>query len=168
MGTEETFGIEIPNDVAAKIRTGRIGGLYRSTDSNCVGRDVPHSAIVLSSSPRLQAASRGAQRFELDTPLSSMLHKDQWATVWASVRREVGEPDWPAVVPWLGFLSDGPKTVRQLIWHVVAQLPRPKSARGEVWTRPLIEAQVRRIIRDVTGKEDFPLRADFVKDLGFS
>jgi hypothetical protein len=38
--------------------------------------------------------------FELDTPLKEILHKDQWPQVWAAIRAEVGEPEWPVSIRW--------------------------------------------------------------------
>lgn len=40
-----------------------------------------------------------------------------------------------------------------------------RASRHEPWTRPMIEAQGRRIICDVTGAGDFPLSASFVEDI---
>lgn len=107
-------------------------------------------------------------RFDVDTPLSEILHKDQWPPVWAAIRADVGDSDWPTSVPWPGFLQDGPRSVRRLIWHIVESLPRPNASNAQPWTRLLIEAQIRRIIREVTGKQDFPLRSSFTKELGLS
>ena len=52
--------------------------------------------------------------FDLDTPLKAILHKDQWPQVWVAIRAEVGQPEWPASIPWPGLLTSGPKTVREL------------------------------------------------------
>lgn len=106
--------------------------------------------------------------FELDRPLKDILHKDQWPQVWTAIRAEVGAPEWPVSIRWPGLLSDGPKTVRELIWQVAASLPKPDIAGGETWTRPRIQAEVRRIVREQVGAWDYKLRARFVDDIGIS
>ena len=86
-------------------------------------------------------------------PGKELLHKDQWPQVWQAVRAEVGQPEWPASIPWPVLLSGGPKTVRELIWHVAGALPRPNTAAGEAWTRPRIQAEIRRIVGEQVGAQ---------------
>ena len=104
--------------------------------------------------------------FDLNTPLKEMLHKDQWPHVWEAVRAEVGQPEWPTSIPWPGLLSGGPKTIRELIWHIAASLPKPDIAAGEAWTRAHIQAQVRRIVGEQVGAYDYSLKDRFVDDIG--
>jgi uncharacterized protein YabN with tetrapyrrole methylase and pyrophosphatase domain len=63
----------------------------------------------------------------------------------------------------LGF---GPKTIRQLVLHIVRHLPAPEL--GCPWTRPQLEAALRRIILEEIGQEGFSLNADFLRDLGIN
>jgi len=81
---------------------------------------------------------------------------------------EVGQPAWPVSIPWSGLLSVGPKTVRELIWQVAAALPKPDIAGGEAWTRPRIQAEVRRIVGEHVGAWDYSLKARFVDDIEIS
>jgi hypothetical protein len=104
--------------------------------------------------------------FDLDTPLKTLLPKDQWPTAWEAVRTEVGRQDWPTAIPWPGLLRQGPKTVRELIWHVAAQLPKPTPASGGAWTRSRIQIEIRRIVTEVGEVSDYKLRDRFVQDLG--
>jgi hypothetical protein len=90
------------------------------------------------------------------------------AQVGAAIRAEVGQPEWPASIPWPGLLSAGPKTVRELIWQVAASLPKPDIAAGEAWTRPRIQAEVRRIAGEEVGAWAYKLSARFVDDIGIS
>ena len=78
------------------------------------------------------------------------------------------QPEWPASIPWPGLLSSGPKTVRELIWQVAASLPKPDISAGETWTRPRIQAEVRRIVGEQVGAWDYSLKARFVDDIGIS
>jgi hypothetical protein len=168
MGVEETFGMEIPNDVGNRIRT---PGELVDYIASQVATSTPETCLTQQLFYRLRRGFKRqvaalAPSLALDTELSAVLHKDQWPKVWTAVRADVGVPEWPEIIPWPGLLKEGPKTVRQLIWHIVEKLPRPDLAAGGAWTKPMIEAQVRRIVRQVTGIKDFSLRDDFVKDLG--
>jgi hypothetical protein len=104
--------------------------------------------------------------FAPHTPLKEVLQKDEWPQVWAAVRTEVGQPEWPAAIPWPGLLSSGPKTVRELIWHVATSLPKPDTDAGGDWTRPRIQAEIRRIVGEQVGAWDYSLKASFVDDIG--
>ena len=170
ISTEETFGIDVTDEDAARIFTPKELVDYLSSRISTVSVETCLTQQLFYRLRRgfKQQIAALAQTFDLDTSLKDILHKDQWPTVWAAVRADVGSDDWPEIVPWPAFLKEGPKTVRQLIWHVVEHLPRPSIERGEAWTRPGIEAQVRRIIREITGKQDFSLRAHFIKDLGLN
>ena len=109
-----------------------------------------------------------ASTFHLDTPLKQILRKDQWPQVWEAIRAEVGQPEWPASIPWPGLLSGGPKTVRELIWLVAASLPKPDTATGEAWTRARIQTEIRRIVGEQVGAHDYNLKDRFVDDIGIS
>jgi hypothetical protein len=62
----------------------------------------------------------------------------------------------------------GPKTVRELIWHVAGTLPKPDTAAGEAWTRSRIQAEIRRIVGEHVGAWDYSLQDRFVDDIGIS
>jgi hypothetical protein len=166
MGVEEFFGIEIPNKVAQETRTPGMLVDFVASVIETTPTDVCLSQQVFYRLRRgfTRQIAALASNAGLDTPLKDVLHKDQWPKVWSAVRADVGNEDWPASLPWAGFFRDGPLTMRDLVWRIVEHLPRPL-AKGEAWTRVQIEAQVRRIIREVSGKEGFSLRADFVKEL---
>jgi hypothetical protein len=102
--------------------------------------------------------------FQPDTKLRDVVSKDEWPDLWRNIRVAVGDANWPDQVPWPGWFRDGPKTVRQLIWQLMASLPLP--AQGELWPRVRIEAEVRRILAEVLNKKDFPLSAKFIGELG--
>jgi hypothetical protein len=170
MRTEETFGIEIPDNIAARILT-------PAALIDFVAANVPlkptNECLSQQLFYRLRRGFRSQLKaltsaFDLDTPLKDILHKDQWPRVWQAIRDEVGQPEWPASIPWPGLLSGGPKTVRELIWHVVGTLPKPNIAAGEAWTRPRIQAEIRRIVGEQVGAWDYSLRDRFVDDIGIS
>jgi hypothetical protein len=64
-------------------------------------------------------------------------------------------------------LSGGPKTVRELIWYVAGRLPKPNPAAGDGWTRPRIQAEIRRIIGEQVGAWKYTLKDRF-DDIGIS
>ncbi len=170
MRAEETFGIEIPDKIAQQILT-------PAALVDFVAANVPMKPTEKCLSQQLFYRLRRGFRsqlkalsstFNLDTPLKEILQKDQWPQVWAAIRAEVGQPEWPASIPWPGLLSSGPKTVRELIWQVAASLPKPDIAAGEAWTRPRIQTEIRRIVGDQVGAWDYSLKASFVDDIGIS
>jgi hypothetical protein len=170
MRTEEAFGIEIPDSVAERLVT-------PADLVDFVAAHVPLKPTVECLSQqvfyRLRRGFRSQLKalsatIDLDTPLKALLHKDQWPRVWEAIRAEVGEPEWPVAIPWPGLLSGGPTTVRQLIWHVAGALPKPNTAAGDTWTRPQIQAQIRRIVGEEIGVYDYRLSARFVEDIGLS
>ena len=170
MRTEETFGIEIPDKVAQQILTP--AALIEFVAAN-VPMKPTEECLSQQLFYRLRRGFRSqlkalSSTFNLDTPLKEILHKDQWPQVWAAIRAEVGQPEWPASIPWPGLLSSGPKTVRELIWHVAASLPKPDIAAGEAWTRPRIQAEIRRIVGEQVGVWDYSLKDRFVDDIGIS
>jgi hypothetical protein len=170
MRTEETFGIEIPDKIAARILT-------PAALIDFVAANVPlkptNECLSQQLFYRLRRGFRSQLKaftstLDLDTPLKEILHKDQWPQVWQAIRDEVGQPEWPASIPWPGLLSGGPKTVRELIWHVAGALPKPNASAGEPWTRPQIQAEIRRIVGEQVGAWDYSLKDRFVDDIGIS
>jgi len=165
IGIEEAFGIEIPNSVAQKLVTpGHVVDYIVSV--------VPTTSTERCLTQQLfYRVRRGFRRqipalardIELDTPIGNVLHEDQWQKVWRAIWDDVGDSSWPVIVPWKRRYS--PDTVRHLVWYIVEQLPKPRVLAGESWTRPKIEAEIRRVVREVTGIQDFSLRDRWVEDL---
>ena len=170
MRTEEAFGIEIPDKIAQQILTPAAlvdfvaGNVPLKPTEECLSQQLFYR-LRRGFRSQLKALS---STFVLDTPLKEILHKDQWPQIWQAVRAEVGQPEWPASIPWPGLLSGGPKTIRELIWHVAGALPKPNTAAGEAWTRPRIQAEIRRIVGEQVGAWDYSLRDRFVDDIGIS
>src|SRR5258706_2653100 len=159
MATEEAFGIVIPDEVAGRLVTPGDLGEYvfahvpSKPSSECLTQQL---FFRLRRGFRSQAPS-SVNRFNLDAPLSEIFQKDQWNGVWSAIRASVGQNTWPEQVPWPTLFGKGPKTVRQLIWQVVASLPRPNIDEGETWTRQRIEGEIGRIVVDQLGIQDFEL-----------
>jgi len=170
MRTEETFGIEIPNKIAAQLLTPAAlvdfvaANVTMKPTEECLSQQLFYR---LRRGFRSQLKALSAT-FDLDTPLKEILHKDQWPQVWEAIRAEVGQPEWPTSIQWPTFFRDGPKTVRELIWHIAGALPKPNIAAPEAWTRPRIHAEIRRIVGEQVGVYDYSLKDRFVDEIGIS
>ena len=166
LAAEETFGIAIPDAAASQMKTPAdliefiATHVPTATSPDCLTQQLFYR---LRRGFRTQIPSLSAA-FHPETKLRDIVSNYEWSLIWRSIRAAVGEPGWPISIPWPGLLRDGPTTVRQLIWHLVATLPAP--APGEPWSRVKIEAEVRRILWDVLYKKDFPLSAKFIGELG--
>ena len=168
MTAEQTFGIDIPDAAAERMRTPRMlldyvaARVARAADGDCLSQ---RTFYRVRHGLRSQLAALIPEP-GLETPIKAIVHRDQWDRVWTALRTAVGEPFWPEQIPWPGMLGFGPKTIRQLVLHIVRHLPPPEL--GSSWTRPQLEAALRRIILEEIGQEGFSLNADFVRDLGIS
>lgn len=166
MEAEETFGVSIPDEAAGKMRTPAdliaflVSVIPTVSTPECLTQQLFYR---LRRALRLQLPFSDG-KFEPDTLLATVLHRDQWPRVWREVRSSVGDSTWPDSVPWPDLLRPGPRTIRQLIWQLVAALPKPEE--GAAWPRMRLEAEIRRTIGSVLGKKDFSLSARFVEDLG--
>jgi acyl carrier protein len=166
LAAEETFGIAIPDAVASQIQTPAdliafiAAHVPTAASPDCVTQQFFYR---LRRGFRTQVPALSVA-FQPDTKLCDVVSKDEWPALWRNIRVSVGDANWPPEVPWPGWLRDGPKTVRQLIWHLVASLPLPNP--DELWSRVRIEAEVRRILAEVLNKKDFPLSAKFISELG--
>jgi hypothetical protein len=170
MRAEEIFGIEIPDTIAQQILTPAAlvefiaANVPLKPTNECLSQQLFYR-LRRGFRSQLKALS---STIDLDTPLKEILRKDQWPQVWTAIRAEVGQSEWPASIPWPGLLSSGPKTIRELIWQVAASLPKPDISAGEAWTRPRIQAQVRRLVGEQVGAWDYKLKARFADDIGIS
>lgn len=168
MAAEQTFGIDIPDAAAERMRTPQMlldyvaARVALAADADCLSQ---RTFYRVRRGLRSQLAALAAEP-ALETPLKAILHKDQWDRVWTALRAAVAEPFWPERMPWPGVLGFGPKTIRHLVLQIVRHLPAPPP--GAPWTRAQLEAALRRIILAEIGQEGFSLNAEFVRDLGIS
>ena len=166
LAVEESFGIAIPNAEASRMQTPADLIAFVETHVPTVQSDeclTQQLFYCLRRGFRTAVPSLSAP-FKPDSQLRDVVSKDEWPIVWQNIRDAVGNANWPGEIQWPGWLRDGPQTVRQLIWHLVASLPAPGP--GEPWSRERIEAEVRRILAEVLNKKDFPLSAKFIGELG--
>jgi hypothetical protein len=167
MSVEDTFGIKITDLEASKLRTPdqlsafvaeRVQAL---PDEQCITQQIYY---------RLRRAFRTAipalaADVRLESRLDRFLHRDQWPQAWAAVRAAAEVLEWPEQVRWprLLNLNTGPKTIRDLVWHVAIALTPPRGQRPPRWTKQQVAHAVRRIILEesgvglaLDGKKSFP------------
>lgn len=168
---EQTFGIVIPNEVAERMWTPRdvvafvTSRVETVSEPRCLTQELFYR---LRRGFREQVPALGLDvHGGLDRPLADVLDRARWPQVWAAVRASVGEADWPESIAWPGLLRDGPRTMRELVWHIVWTLPKPPESGGR-WTRSRIEGEVRRLIAEIRGEKNYRLDAKLVDELGFS
>jgi hypothetical protein len=167
IGFEAAFGIAIPDEEAARMRTPR-----RVLDF--AAARVPTVRADRCLTQRTFYALRRAIRARVDavaelapaTPLRAVeADRNAWPVVWTRIRIAAGELGWPQSVPWHGHWSGGPATLGELARHVAAHVARGAPARGEPWTREGLELTLREVVWDVVSVRDFALDDDFVRDL---
>ena len=67
--------------------------------------------------------------------------------------------------PW-GAIAGGHRTVGDTARYIAIHAPATLKAPGEAWSRPQIEAALRRLMHDQLGIEHFEWHHHFVEDLG--
>ncbi len=155
MSVEDTFGIKITDLEASKLRTPVLLSAFVAKrvqalpDELCITQQIYY---------RLRRAFRTtipalAPDVRLESRLDQFLHQDQWAQVWTAVRTAAEAPEWPEQIAWphLLNLNTGPKTMRDLVWHVAIALTPPRGQRPTRWTKQQVEHTVRRIILEESG-----------------
>ncbi|SRR6266568_4058659 len=167
MSVEDTFGIKITDLEASKFRTPdqlsafvaeRVQAL---PEERCITQQIYY---------RLRGAFRKAvpalaTDVRLEARLDRFLHRDQWRQVWRAVRAAADAPEWPEEITWprLLNLNSGPKTIRDLVWHIAIALTPPRGQQPARWTKQQVANTVRRIILEesgvgpsLDGKKSFP------------
>ena len=107
LATEETFAIAIPDAVAGKIQTPAeliefiLANVPIATSQECLTQQLFYR---LRKGFQSQVPSM-IQRFDLDTELAGLLHKNQWHESWLAIRESSGDSSWPEVSSVARFLS---------------------------------------------------------------
>ncbi len=170
ISVEDTFGIKISDPEAVNLRTpDQLAALVAERvqalpDDLCITQQTYY---------RLRRGFRMAipalaTDLRLEAQLDQLLHRDQWPQVWAAVRNAAEAPEWPVTVPWPGFLKIGPRTIRDLVWHLAIALTPPRGQKPERWSKQQVAHTVRRIILEESGVSPaFDSKRTFA-DLGIS
>ncbi len=185
MAWEEAFGIDIPDEVAARIRTPIDAGDYicarlaveRAGD--CRTRRTFHR--VRRDLCAALGLSRGAVRPA--TPLATLLADERAVERWNRVGRGYNDWAWPTagrkhlvrdlVASLLGdepapeFGTDrGVETVADVVRNVAAFEPDVRPSTGEAWTRERVMLTMRRCTLVETRVRGFRDDQEYVHDMG--
>ena len=115
MAFEEAFGIEIPDEDAARLETPRhvmdyVAARLPVTPSGACRTQRTFYALRRG----LRAAGVTDVELRPGTPLGAFADRDAWPVLWTRARLRADRPDWPARMPWKGFWSEGPSTLGDL------------------------------------------------------
>jgi len=155
ISVEDTFGIKITDAEASKLRTPHLLSTFVAERVQALPDDL---CITQQMYYRLRRAfwtaiPALATDLRLETRLDQFLHRDQWPQVWTAVRAAADAPEWPAEVPWPGLLNlnTGPKTIRDLVWHLAIALAPQARQTPTRWTKQEVAHAVRRIVLEESG-----------------
>jgi len=164
MGWEESFGIQVSNEEAEKLRTPK-----QSIDLIATKLHVDEGARFACPSARafyrLRRAIRASSVLKRNditpkAPVRELIPSNR-GTVWDAIRIASGFSELPSP----GWFSRH-RTVGDFAkWAVLHSAHKLKSA-DEPWTYAEIRGVVRGVVEDVTGAKDFYDDADFVRDIG--
>jgi hypothetical protein len=155
MEIEEVFGIQISDAEAVKLRTPRVLTQFVADRVQALPDEFCSTQQTFY---RLRQAFRAAiptlaNDISLQTRLDQLVSRDQWPEIWGRVRSAATVPEWPPHVSWPTWrnLRSGPKTIRDLVWHVALALTPAKGKTPVRWTRQQVEHTVRRIVLEESG-----------------
>ena len=170
ISVEDTFGIKISDPEAVSLRTPDLLAAFVAERVQALPDDL---CITQQTYYRLRRGFRMAilalaKDVRLETRLNQLLHRDQWPQVWSAVRNGAGAREWPVEVPWPGLLGIGPRTIRDLVWHLAIALTPARGQKPERWSKQQVAHTVRRIILEESGVSPaFDSKKTFA-DLGIS
>ncbi len=153
--TEQTSGITISDAEAVRLRTPRLLSKFVADRVQALPEEFCSTQQTYY---RLRRGFRAvlptlAADLRLDTPLKELVDREQWPTVWKAVRAAANASEWPTSVSWPTWrnLQTGPRTIRDLVWHIAIELTPRRGHAPPRWTRQQVEHTVRRIILEESG-----------------
>lgn len=172
MRIEETFGVEIPDEVASRLVTPDDVADYIMTRVRVSEESLPcltQKAFQLLRRSFTRTLHTPRRAFRPDTPLKTLLPDDSPRDAWERVGRDAGLKAWPSIFRpgWLRALT-GPdcQSVRELTDYVLTNDAAGVKGPEGSWTRRQVEDVLRRVIVDETGVRDFTGSSRFVDDMG--
>lgn len=167
---EETFGVEIPDRVAAELTTPR-------KVTNFILSQVEESKHPLSCLSQrafyslrrefIQQLSLERRQFVLDAKLKEILPAESRDKVWKNIGSALGAKRWPAIsrTSWLGFMTPTVQSVRELVDYFVTNDPLIVKGTETTWSRAQVWDVLERVIKDETAVTDFSEDSRFVQDM---
>jgi len=152
---EQTFGIKITDAEAVGLRTPQLLSRFVADRVQALPDEFCSTQQTYY---RLRQGFRAAlptlaTDVRLSTRLDELLDREQWPKVWTAVRSAANAPEWPTSVAWPTWrnLRTGPKTIRDLVWHIALALTPHRGEAPPRWTRQQVEHTVRRIVLEESG-----------------
>ncbi|MBV9109977.1 MAG: hypothetical protein JO306_11265 [Gemmatimonadetes bacterium] len=181
MAWEETFGIAIPDEVAARFRTPRevTDWLAGRLGARRAGPCGTRRAFLRVRDAIAAETGVGRRQIRPRVPLGALFTADEAGRrAWSAVGRRVGDgwPRWPGGgeartfwdrletrwKPLLRLQSPLAEAVRPVAACAHGHPPAP----GEAWTREQVALMVRRVTMDEIGIDAFGDDHEFVRDMG--
>jgi hypothetical protein len=169
---EETFGVEISDADATRMRTPRdvIEHLLQRLPTAATGPCLSQRAFCRLRRALHAHAGIARDAVSPDAELDALLPRDGRAQIWEGIRTDLSVPrlppppsrsNWFRKVIWLG-----PSQSRDTVRYVIAHAPRPLLG-GEPWTRAQVTAVVSALCEEEFGVDmrRFTLDSEFVRDM---
>ena len=167
---EETFGIQIPDRVAAELTTpGKVTDFILSQVEQS---QVPLSCLSQKAFYSLrrefiQQLSLPRRQFVLDARLKDILPEERRDEIWKNIGSSLGVKKWPSLsrTSWLGFFTPRVQSVRELVDYFVTNEPLIVKGNEVAWSKEQVWDVLERVIRDETSVTDFTEDSRFVEDM---
>jgi|SRR5581483_1244795 len=170
---EETFSIEIPDEVAPGLLTPRQVTDYILTQ---VGES-PSPLVCLTQKAFHLLRQRFTQhlqmprsQFKPDTRLKEIVPEADRDQIWKEIGSSLGVRRWPSISRpmWLAFIPVTVRDVRSLIEYLVTNHPLVVKGEEIEWTRAQVWEVLKRVIIDELQVKDFSEDSRFVQDMGLN
>jgi len=166
---EETFGVQIPDRVAAGLTTPRKVTdfvLSQVEESPAPLPCLSQKAFHLLRRELMQHVSLSRRQFRVDSSLKEIFSGEHGEEVWKSIGTSLGVKKWPAMSrhAWHGFMSPTVSNVRELVDYLVTNEPLMVKGADAAWSRAQVWEVLKRVIIDETGTTDFSEDSRFVED----
>ena len=167
---EDTFGIQIPDRIAAELTTPK-----KVTDFILSQVDESPDPLPCLSQKAFYSLRREFTRqlslpcrqFAVDATLKEILPEERRDVVWKNIGSSLRVKRWPALsrTAWLGFMTPTVQSVRELVDYLVTNEPLSVKGNESSWSRAQVWDVLKRLITDETSVRDFSEDSRFVEDM---
>ena len=167
---EETFGIQIPDRVAAELTTPR-----KVTDFILTQVEESPAPLSCLSQKAFHLLRREFTRhvllprrqFRVDSLFKETVLGERGDEVWKSMGSSLGVKRWPTMSrpAWFGFMHSQVRSVKELVDYLVTNEPLIVKGAEAPWSRAQVWDVLKRLITDETGVTNFSQDSRFVEDM---
>jgi hypothetical protein len=166
---EDTFGIQIPDRVAAGLTTPRRVTdfiLTQVEESPAPLSCISQQAFYLLRREFTRHVSVSRRQFRVDSLLKEIVPEAGGDEVWQSIGSSLGVKRWPkrSRPAWFGFMHTQVRSVRELVDYLVTNEPLVVK-KDAAWSRAQVCDVLKRLITDETGVTNFSADSRFVEDM---